>query len=135
MRRGAPIPVLAAALVVAGCAEPAPPAEAPPPGPAAPRFTDVTEAAGLSFVHDAGARGDYRLPEGIGSGGALFDADGDDDLDLYLVQAGPLDGSVDSSTSRLFRNDGAGRFRGRHGGDGGRGRRLRSRRGRRGPRR
>ncbi|HEY8548528.1 MAG TPA: CRTAC1 family protein [Vicinamibacterales bacterium] len=79
----------------------------------APLFTEQAEAAGLTFVHDNGARGDFFLPEIMGSGVALFDYDGDGDLDVYLVQGAPLVASHDKSEvgrlksegSRLFRND------------------------------
>jgi hypothetical protein len=73
-------------------------------------FTDVTDASGVEFTHDAGAHGDFLLPEGIGSGGALFDRDGDGDLDLYLVQGGPLAPDGADPVNRLYRNDGAFRF-------------------------
>ena len=51
-------------------------------------FTDVTEAAGIRFVHDAGDEGNLSLPEITGAGAGFFDADGDGDLDLYLLQGG-----------------------------------------------
>ncbi len=70
-------------------------------------FEDVTEQVGLHFVHDAGPAGTYFVPQILGSGGALFDFDGDGLLDLYLVHnAGP--GS--RSTNRLFRQTRDGRF-------------------------
>lgn len=50
-------------------------------------FTDITEEAGLRFVHDAGSER-YSLPEITGAGAGFFDADGDGDLDLYLLQGG-----------------------------------------------
>src|SRR5690242_7320435 len=86
-------------LLAAGCKSDAPaPDEGPPPGP--PWFADVTEEWGLTFVHDPGPAGSYFMPQSMGSGAALFDFDGDDLLDIYLLQgAGP--GS--KSTNRLFR--------------------------------
>ncbi len=34
-------------------------------------YTDVTQQAGLQFIHDAGARGDKWYPETIGAGGGF----------------------------------------------------------------
>ncbi|MDA0810420.1 MAG: CRTAC1 family protein, partial [Planctomycetota bacterium] len=36
-------------------------------------FTDVTEAAGIRFVHENGAYGQKLLPETMGGGNAFFD--------------------------------------------------------------
>jgi len=55
------------------------------PEPPAAWFSDATTASGLSFVHETGARGEMRLPEIMGGGVALFDADGDGDLDAYFA--------------------------------------------------
>jgi enediyne biosynthesis protein E4 len=74
------------------------------------QFREVAAGAGLTFTHDNGASPEYHLPEIMGSGVALFDYDGDGDLDIFLVQGAPIDGGRGSDagvprTSRLFRND------------------------------
>ena len=74
--------------------------------PAPPLFREVAEETGLRFVHDNGAAGQFALPEIMGSGAALLDYDNDGDLDVFLVQSGPLNGTSRPHTgSRLFRND------------------------------
>lgn len=75
-------------------------------------FTDVTEQAGIDFVHSAGER-THQLPEDMGSGAAWGDYDNDGFPDLYLVNqpgawnqaAGP-----NSPASRLYHNNGNGTF-------------------------
>jgi hypothetical protein len=70
-------------------------------------FRDATEEAGLDFVHVNGMSGQLVLPEITGPGAALFDFDNDGDLDLYLVQGGPLGPDktdADRPTDRLYRN-------------------------------
>jgi enediyne biosynthesis protein E4 len=72
-------------------------------------FTDATSDSGLAFTHHNGRTGQFYYPEVIAPGVALFDADGDDDLDLLLIQSVDFDqrnGTRESpSTSRFFRND------------------------------
>ena len=53
-----------------------------------PWFVDVTDELGIDFVHDAGPVGTYFMPQQVGSGAALFDFDGDNRLDIYLLQNG-----------------------------------------------
>jgi enediyne biosynthesis protein E4 len=73
-----------------------------------PLFQDVAEASGLVFTHVNGMTGEYYFPEMTGQGGALFDYDGDGDLDVYFVQGGSLDPetvTAGPTGGRLFRND------------------------------
>jgi hypothetical protein len=73
-----------------------------------PPFVESAADAGLTFTHVNGAAGRYYMPEIMGAGAALFDHDNDGDLDVFLVQGGPLGDAAPESpapTSRLFRND------------------------------
>lgn len=71
---------------------PPPPASSDPP-PNAPWFEDVTEKLGISFRHRAGPTNGYFMPQVMGSGVAVLDANNDDRLDLLLLQnAGPNSG-------------------------------------------
>lgn len=76
-----------------------------------PIFTEITTEVGIDFVHDPGMEGKYMAPEVMGSGGALFDYDNDGDLDLYLVQAGPLpETKKPRPPDRLYRQNANGTF-------------------------
>ena len=78
-----------------------------PTAPAA--FDERAAGVGLAFQHRNGARGRFLLPEIMGSGAALFDADGDGDLDAYLVQGADLEPGASATApparDRLFRNE------------------------------
>ena len=76
------------------------------------RFADITQAAGLAFTHENGMAGDKWLPETMGSGCALFDFDGDDRLDILLINSTywPGQGQGPAPTSKLYRNQGDGSF-------------------------
>jgi hypothetical protein len=75
-------------------------------------YTDVTQQAGLQFIHDAGARGDKWYPETIGAGGGFFDYDGDGRLDILLINGRhwPHARQPPEPTMRLYRNLGDGAF-------------------------
>ena len=83
------------------------PVNPPPEDSGPPWFEDVTDAVGLTFTHDPGPTGGYSLPQIIGSGAALFDYDGDDRLDLYLIQNG---GPTSPARNRLFHQKSDGTF-------------------------
>jgi hypothetical protein len=71
-------------------------------------FEDVTAAAGLDFVHNSGAKGEFFLPEQYGSGGALLDFDNDGRLDIYLIHCG---GTNTGSKNQLYHQQPDGTFR------------------------
>ncbi len=78
-------------------------------------LTDVTEHVGLAFLHHSGAGGSRYMPEIMGGGVALFDMDGDGDLDVYLTNGNdllPEAGNSTAQTNRLFRQDAGGTFQG-----------------------
>ncbi|MGE5155396.1 MAG: CRTAC1 family protein [Bdellovibrio bacteriovorus] len=100
-------PVEAAKVEVPSTSRPAP--DRPP----AVTFTDITESAGIGFVHVNGAYGERLMPETIGSGAAFLDYDRDGDQDLLLVnsQEWPGHETLDvPPTQALYANDGRGRF-------------------------
>jgi len=76
------------------------------------RFTDVAEAAGVTFLHDNAASPEKYLIETMGSGAAWIDYDGDGWLDIYLVNSAATDVYEPSAPLRsaLYRNQGDGTF-------------------------
>ena len=82
-------------------------------GPATPVFEELAADMGLAFTHDSGATGQYFMPEIMGAGIALFDCDGDDDLDVFVLQGKRLGSETLGTASdgrftpghRLFRNE------------------------------
>ncbi len=73
-------------------------------------FIDITQDAGIDFLHESGVKGDFLMPEIMGSGAALFDYDNDDDLDVYLINSGSTGGPSAAAANRLFEQTPGGRF-------------------------
>lgn len=78
-----------------------------------PTFVDVTTAAGIDFVHHTGAFGQKWMPETMGSGGGFLDYDGDEHLDILLINSRDWPGhetTTPAPTTHLYRNRGDGTF-------------------------
>ena len=76
------------------------------------RFTEITKDSGIDFVHVSGMDEKRYFPTANGSGVAMFDADGDDLLDLYFLTNCPL--PVDKAkapSNRFYKNLGGGKFK------------------------
>jgi hypothetical protein len=79
-------------------------------------FEDVTEKAGIKFVHQFCDSRIANILESNGAGGCWLDYDGDGLMDLFLVNSGPLDGVTHHPPgtarwpNRLYRNRGNGTF-------------------------
>ena len=121
--------VTGAACLIAGCGSGEPPVDDHKPEytdtsytdidsvatPVTLRFTDITAAAGIDFVHQNGAFGEKWMPETMGSGGGFLDYDRDGWPDLFLVNGSAWPGhdagaGGTPSTPRLYRNLGNGQF-------------------------
>jgi len=75
------------------------------------QFRDVTQQAGIHFVHNHGAFGKKFLPETMGPGVAFIDYDNDGWPDIFLVNGMDWPGHVlKHSTPKLYRNNHDGTF-------------------------
>lgn len=75
-------------------------------------LVDVAHLVGVDFRHESGHSSRFVFGELLGSGGTLFDADGDGDMDLYLVSGNSAIGETHHrGRNALFLNDGGGRYR------------------------
>src|SRR6266849_235829 len=81
------------------------------PETSAVQFRDVTQQAGLNFVHNNGAFGKKFLPETMGPGVAFIDYDNDGWPDIFLVDGMDWPGHVQRhSTPKLYHNNRDGTF-------------------------
>ncbi len=78
----------------------------------APKFAEVTATAGLEFHHVNGADGKKFVIETLGAGAGFFDFDGDNLLDIYLINGAATPGMDYATPPRnaLYRNEGNGTF-------------------------
>lgn len=75
------------------------------------RFREVSGPWGIDFRHHHGGSGQRYMVETMVGGVVMLDFDGDGDEDLFFVDGGKLPGYTgDEPRSRLFRNEGGGRF-------------------------
>ncbi|MHB8974965.1 MAG: CRTAC1 family protein [Pirellulaceae bacterium] len=75
---------------------------------------DMTEAAGITFVHTHGGSGKMYIVEAMTGGMATFDYDNDGLIDLYFLNGAPLQGTTQSGEpprNALYRNLGDWKFR------------------------
>jgi hypothetical protein len=78
-------------------------------------FVDVTDAAGIDFVHTNGSTGMKLLPETMGSGCAFFDFDNDGDQDIIFGNSRSWRDAADAPGKTapavvICQNDGTGKF-------------------------
>lgn len=75
-------------------------------------LTDVTKKTGITFVHTDGSSGRHYIVESVASGLALFDYDGDGDVDIYFLNGAPLKGAKydKAPKNELYRNEGNWKF-------------------------
>src|ERR1700730_14464604 len=82
-----------------------------PPAASTIQFRDVTQQAGIKFVHNNGAFGKKFLPETMGPGVAFIDYDKDGWPDVFLVNGMDWPGHVQKrSTPKLYHNNHDGTF-------------------------
>jgi len=94
-------------VAFAGIGAPSP-ASATSPGVT---FLDVTQQAGIRFVHNNGAFGKKFLPETLGPGVAFIDYDNDGWPDIFLVNGMDWPGHASKhSTPKLYHNNHDGTF-------------------------
>jgi hypothetical protein len=97
---------LAVVLFLAALTETGAPANSP-----GVTFRDVTQQAGIHFVHNNGAFGKKYLPETLGPGLAFIDYDNDGWPDIFLVNGMDWPGHASKhATAKLYHNNHDGTF-------------------------
>jgi enediyne biosynthesis protein E4 len=102
------IPMLALGAAAPGKSKVTP--KGPAPAVKGVTFTDITAGSGVKFTHNSGRSGKKYLPESLGSGVALFDADGDGWLDILLINSRDWDPKGRTSLPALYHNNHNGTF-------------------------
>ena len=106
-------------LILACCKQEQKTTESPPSAPIAPaksetfplEFKNITNQAGISFIHNNGAFGKKYLPESMGSGCAFLDYNNDGWQDILLINSMDWPSNKRKSTfSALYKNNQNGTF-------------------------
>ena len=102
----------AAAVLLAACSREGVPDPSPPASASAGElwFTDVAAEVGLTARNVSGSPSKRYLIEAKGGGAAFLDADGDGDLDIYLLSGSTFGRPDPQAHNRLYRNDGPSPF-------------------------
>jgi hypothetical protein len=76
------------------------------------QLSDITKQTGITFKHTDGSSDRYYIMETVSAGLALFDYDGDADVDIYFLNGSQLPGTQSKTSPRnaLYRNDGNWKF-------------------------
>src|SRR5215831_310155 len=82
-----------------------------PPETSSIHFRDVTQQAGIHFIHNNGAYGKKYLPETMGPGVAFMDYDNDGWPDIFIVNGMDWHGHAQKHTTpKLYHNNHDGTF-------------------------
>ncbi len=73
-------------------------------------FTEVARESGVDLTMTCGATPSRHILDVNGGGVATFDFDNDGDLDLFFANGATIDNPEKGPGSRLYANDGAGKF-------------------------